>query len=109
MAHRTVAGAPFPLPLLLLAMFDPRPVSQPIERETVPTRARRLRHRAAERRVDPPVALEPAIWSDVDDDVLALIAADERRPRQRQPRVERRLQARFHGPAVVDWFPQEVL
>jgi len=55
------------------------------------------------------VKLEPAIWAHVDDDVLALVAADERRARQRQPRIERRFHTRFRCAAVVGRLAQEVL
>src|SRR5581483_3291467 len=45
----------------------------------------------------------------VDDDVLTLIAPDERRTGQRQARIERRLHARFGRAAVVGRLAQEVL
>src|SRR5579885_3246475 len=107
MAHRTGFGAPFEL--FPFAMLRSWAVAQSIERKAVPARARRLGHRAAERRVDPAVAFETAIGPNVDNDVLALIAADERCAGQWQSRIERRLQPRLRGPAVVEGFPQEVL
>src|SRR5947209_18255892 len=110
MAHRTTAGgvAP-PLPLLLLAMLHPWPMPQTIKCKPVPPRASRFRHRPAEGGVDPAAAFEAAIGADVDDDVFALVTADERRAGQWQPRVERWPQPSFHRAAVVWRLSQEVL
>src|SRR5581483_2671021 len=107
MAQRTGFGAP--LPLFPFAMLRSWPVSQAVKRKPVPARARRLRDRAAQRLVDSAIALEPAIRPNVDDDVLALVAANEWRAGQRQPGIERRLHARFGRAAVVGRLAQEVL
>src|SRR5690606_8704411 len=107
MAQRTGFGAPFEL--FSFAMLHSRPAAKAEKRKAVPARTRRLGDGAAQRRVDPAVALEPAIGPNMDDDVLALIAADERRPRQWRPWIERGLQARFRGPVFVVRIAQEVL
>src|SRR5579885_2225697 len=99
MAQRTGFGAP--LPLFPFAMLCSWPVAQVVKREPIPARAGRLGDRAAQRLVDSAVALEPTIRPNVDDDVLALVAADERRAGQRQARIERRFHTRFRCAAVV--------
>src|ERR1035441_6346607 len=78
MAHRTIAGAPVVLPLFLFATLHSWPVPEIIESKAVPARARGLGHGLAQRCVDPAVALKAAICPDVDDDVLPLIAANQR-------------------------------
>src|SRR5579885_353780 len=90
-------------------MLHSRPMTQAIKRKPVPPRARRLGDRPAEGRVDPATALEAAIGSHVDDNVLALIAPDQWRARQWQTRVQGGPQPRLHGAVVIGWLAQEVL
>src|SRR5579883_2082188 len=106
MAQRTGFGAPFEL--FPFAMLHSRTVAKVEKRKAIPACARRLGDRATQRRVDPAVAFEAAIGADVDDDVLSLESADERRPRQRQPRIERWLHSRLRCAAIVNRLPQEV-
>src|SRR5690242_3809 len=96
MAHRTSVGAPFPVPFpLLLPTFHSGPTSEIEKGEAVPARAGGFRDGLTERLVDLAVALEASVRTDADYNVLALVAADQRRPRQRQPRVQRWLHASF--------------
>jgi hypothetical protein len=71
--------------------------------------ARRVAYGPTEGMVDSAGALKAAVGAYVDDDVLPLVAANQRSAGQWQPRVERGPEARFHSAAFVNGLPQEVL
>jgi len=93
----------------LFATLHSWPVPEIVESKAVPARARGLGHGLAQRCVDPAVALKAAICPDVDDDVLPLIAANQRSAGQWQPQVESGPQPSLHRSGLVDGLPQEVL
>lgn len=98
-----------PIPVSRVVMLHSRLVTEVKKGEPIPARALFLRDGSTERCINPAIALEAAVCTRVNNDVLALAAPDQRRAGKGKPRIERRPQPRFHRPIFINRLPEEVL